>query len=75
MMAAPTWREVPINKAHNRKGFDCGQADLNNFIARYARQAHESGSAKTYCAIDVTDSKTILGFYTISPGQIELAQE
>lgn len=71
-MTLPAWHEEAINRRHNRKGFDCGQADLNAFVARYARQSHESGAAKSYCAIDVADGKTILGFYTISPGQIEL---
>jgi len=73
-MAVPTWREVPIEKNHNRKGFDCGRTELNTFLAQYARQAHESGSAKTYCAIDMTDNKTILGFYTISPAQVSIHQ-
>jgi len=73
-MAVPSWREVAIDKSHDRKGFDCGQAELNVFLAQYARQAHEGGSAKTYCAIDDADGKTILGFYTISPGQIEMHQ-
>ena len=73
-MAVPAWREQPIGKSHDRKGFDCGQDELNTFIAQYARQAHEGGSAKTYCAIDVADGKTIFGFYTISPGQVEMHQ-
>jgi len=68
----PPWREEAIAKAHERKNFDCGNMELNAFIARYARQSHESGSAKTYCAVDLEYGRTILGFYTISPGQIEL---
>ena len=71
-MALPDWREEPVAKAHDRKRFDCGQVDLNVFIARYARQAHEWGTAKTYCAIDAANPGTILGYYTISPAQIEL---
>ena len=74
MTGLPAWREEAIDKAHDRKGFDCGQADLNRFLAQFARQSHESGSAKTYCAIDSDGGKTVLGFYTISPGQIELHQ-
>ncbi|TWB21305.1 hypothetical protein FBZ89_105177 [Nitrospirillum amazonense] len=74
MIALPAWREEAIDKKHDRKGFDCGQADLNLFIAQYARQSHESGAAKTYCAIEAADGKTILGFYTISPGQVDLHQ-
>lgn len=72
MTSLPAWREEAIARQHDRRGFDCGQPELNDFLARYARQSHESGSAKTYCAIAEADGKTILGYYTISPGQVEL---
>jgi GNAT superfamily N-acetyltransferase len=68
----PRWREEAVARSHDRKGFDCGNTELNAFLAQYARQSHEGGAAKTYCAVDTADSRTILGFYTISPGQIEL---
>jgi GNAT superfamily N-acetyltransferase len=71
-MSLPAWREVAIAKSHDRSGFDCGQADLNTFLAQHARQAHDSGISKTYVAIDAIDLVTILGFYTLSPAQIEL---
>lgn len=70
-MTIPDWHEELIAKAHNRKGFDCGQADLNTFLLRHARQAHESGASKTYVALDSSDNTTILGFYTLSPAQID----
>lgn len=70
-MTVPDWHEEPIAKAHDRKGFDCGQADLNDFLARHARQAHESGASKTYVAVDDADNRMILGFYTLSPAQID----
>lgn len=70
-MTVPDWYEEPIAKTHDRKGFDCGQADLNDFLTRHARQAHESGASKTYVALDSTDNRTILGFYTLSPAQID----
>ncbi len=70
-MTLPNWHEEPIAKRHNRKGFDCGQADLNDFLTKYARQAHESGAAKTYVALDDADNATILGFYTLSPAQVD----
>ncbi len=71
MIHLPEWREEAVSRNHDRKRFDCGQADLNRFISNYARQSHESGAAKTYCAIDESDGKTILGFYSISPGQVD----
>lgn len=70
-MTLPAWREEPIAKKHNRKGFDCGQADLNGFLAKYARQAHESGASKTYVAVDNAGNPAILGFYTLSPALID----
>ena len=70
-MTLPDWREEPIAKAHDRKGFDCGQPELNDFLMRYARQASESGASKTYVAADSDNGTTILGFYTLSPAQID----
>lgn len=76
-MTLPDWREEPVARRHNRKGFDCGQPDLNDFLAKYARQAHESGASKTYVAVHAADGVTILGFYSLSPAQVdfELAPE
>ena len=70
-MTLPDWHEEPIARAHDRKGFDCGQADLNDFLMRYARQAHDGGASKTYVALNSADGKTILGFYTLSPAQVD----
>jgi len=68
------WHEEPIRKSHNRQDFDCGEPALNEFLLRYARKSHELGGAKTFLAIDDTDNKTILGFYSLSPASIEFAR-
>jgi GNAT superfamily N-acetyltransferase len=70
-MTVPPWREEAVEKKHNRKGFDCGQAALNTFLAQHARKAHENGASKTYVAIDKADGLTIFGFYTLSPAQVD----
>ncbi|CAN7691562.1 GNAT family N-acetyltransferase [Rhizobium sp. LjRoot254] len=70
-MSLPVWNEAAIEKIHDRKGFDCGQTDLNTFLAQHARQAHESSVSKTYVALDAADRTTIHGFYTLSPAQVE----
>jgi len=67
------WREEAIGRHHDRKGFDCGAADLDIYLARYARQNHESGGAKTFVAVSPEEPARILGFYSISPGSIEFA--
>ena len=66
----PAWREEPIGRQHDRKRFDCGVADLNEYLRRYARQNHESGGAKTFVAVAPAEPARVLGFYSISPGAI-----
>jgi len=68
------WREEPIGRHHDRKAFNCGDAALDEYLRRYARQNHESGGAKTFVAASTSEPIRILGFYTISPGAIELSR-
>ncbi len=68
------WREEPVARHHDRKGFDCGSQELNEYLDRYARQNHESGGAKTFVAVSVTEPTRVLGYYSISPGAIEFAR-
>ncbi len=68
------WREEPIGRQHDRKHFDCGATDLNEYLSRYARQNHESGGAKTFVAVSPAEPARVLGFYSISPGSIEFAR-
>ena len=71
--ALPAWREEPISRKHDGKVFDCGDAAMNEFLQRYARQNRELGGAKTILAIDDADNKTILGFYSLAPGAVAYA--
>lgn len=59
---------VPLAPAHALDDFDCGQPALNLWLARHARQAQASGSAKTYV---VTDADRVVGYYSLTVGQIE----
>lgn len=70
----PDWRQKPIGRHHDRKGFDCGAPDLNEYLNRYARQNHKSGGAKTFVAVSAAEPARILGYYSISPGAIEFAR-
>jgi GNAT superfamily N-acetyltransferase len=73
-MPLPDWREEPIGRHHDRKSFDCGVPDLNDYLDRHARQNHETGGAKTFVAVSPPEPARILGFYSISPGAIEFAR-
>jgi len=68
------WREEPIERHHDRKAFDCGSAELNEYLDRYARQNHESGGAKTFVAVSPAEPARVLGFYSISPGGLAFAR-
>ena len=72
-MTVPAWHEEPIGKRHDRKSFDCGDAVMNEFLRKYARQSHDAGGAKTIVAVDDADGKTILGFYSLAPGALAYA--
>ena len=68
------WHEEPINKKHDRQSFDCGEKALNEFLRCYARKSHELGGSKTFLAVDDTDNKTLLGYYSLSPASVDYAR-
>ncbi len=73
-MTALVWREEPLARHHDRLAFDCGDADLNAYFKRYARQNHESGGAKCFVARPEDEPSRVLGFYTLSPASLEYAR-
>ena len=73
-MTALRWQEAPLAKQHERAAFDCGDADLNLYLQRFARQNHESGGAKCFVAAPSDTPARILGFYTLSPASLEYSR-
>lgn len=69
-MSLPSWHEEPIAKSHDRMAFDCGDADLNTYLQRFARQNHANGGAKTFLAVADARPSLILGFYSLSPASV-----
>lgn len=57
---------------HRREGFNCGDAALNDFLLRQAGQQQRRGFGKTYVAV-AEDGVTVIGFVTVSAGQITTA--
>jgi GNAT superfamily N-acetyltransferase len=68
-MTVPAWHEEAITRKHDRGAFDCGDAELNDFLQRYARQSHDQGAAKTFLAIE-DNTRAILGFYSLAPASL-----
>ena len=73
-MTGLAWAEAPLAKNHARAAFDCGDADLDLYLQRYARQNHESGGAKCLVAAPIDAPTRILGFYTLSPASLEFSR-
>lgn len=63
--------EQPLDPAvHDRKGFDCGVAPLNEYIQRYAEQHRKKGISSTYVLVDTGAASKILGYYTLSAAEV-----
>ena len=63
-MALPSWHEEAIEKHHRRAAFECGEPELDTYLARHARKAHERGAAKTFLAIADDAPGEVLGIFT-----------
>src|SRR4030042_3177183 len=57
-----------LGASHQLDGFDCGKSALNDWLIRYARQAQESGSAKTVVA---ADGDRVLAYFSRTVGQVD----
>lgn len=66
-----SWRIEPLNRSHDRAGFDCGEAALNSYLQRYARQNASAGIGLTFVAVSDDDPTVILGYFTVSASRIE----
>jgi len=66
-----SWRIEPLAKSHDRSHFACGELALDKYLARFARQNHESGVAKTFVAVGGDSPRQVLGYYSISAGAID----
>jgi GNAT superfamily N-acetyltransferase len=65
------WRIGPLARSHDRSHFACGEQALDEYLARFARQNHESGIAKTFVATGDDRPRHVLGYYSISAGAID----
>ncbi|HLC17143.1 MAG TPA: GNAT family N-acetyltransferase [Thermodesulfovibrionia bacterium] len=63
-----------LDKSFDRDSFDCGSVELNNFLKTKARQNQSAGANRTFVAVASGDNdKKVLGYYSLSMGEIELS--
>lgn len=58
----------PPGAQHLLEGFDCGKPALNDWLLRHARQAQDSGSAKTFV---VADDERVAGYFGLTVGKVD----
>ena len=59
---------------HDRAGFSCGVAALDDYLRRRAGQHQRDGIATTHVLIDDTDPTRILGYCSLSAAQLHLQE-
>ncbi|MCU7923126.1 MAG: N-acetyltransferase, partial [Candidatus Thiodiazotropha sp. (ex Dulcina madagascariensis)] len=55
-----------ITRQHDRKAFDCGISELNQFLRQQARQKTGKHISKTYVACRDSAPTTIMGYHTLT---------
>lgn len=60
-------RIAKLDRQHAIERFDCGQNDLNRFLARYALQNQLANASMTYLALSDDD---VVGYYTLVVGEV-----
>lgn len=58
----------PLNASHDPSAFDCGEAELTDWLRRHALAAHRAGSARVYVVHRVM---RVVGYYALAAGSVE----
>lgn len=61
-----------LSAHHDKASFDCGNDQLNRYLAKQAKQDVKRKISRVFVMIDDATSTQILGFYTLSSLAIEL---
>jgi GNAT superfamily N-acetyltransferase len=56
-----------LDRRHAVEHFDCGQEDLNRFLARFALQNQLANASTTYVALSEDE---VVGYYTLVVGEV-----
>lgn len=70
-MTARQWIIQKLDRSHSAEDFDCGYADLNRYIGRFALNNQAAGSAQTYVAVV---DRQVVGYYSLAVGAVAHAE-
>lgn len=65
-----TYHIEAVTAEHERTAFDCGHPFLNTYLAQFARQNDRNGYAKAYVMVPAEAGNPVVGYYTLSSGQV-----
>jgi GNAT superfamily N-acetyltransferase len=68
----PDFSVEPLAPHHDRAGFNCGNASLDDFIRAKARKENELGYCVVFVLTDRPGSPLIAGYYTLSSSSVSL---
>ena len=67
--------EKPLDPAvHERAAFGCGVPELDTYLQRYADQHRRRGITNVYVLVDDQAPHHILGYYTLSAAEVDVAE-
>jgi GNAT superfamily N-acetyltransferase len=64
-------RIAAFTGSHDRQGFDCGRAELNDWLAKVARQHQDKGLSKTFVAVQEAEPAVVMGFYALTLTEVD----
>ena len=62
-----------LTRQHHRSIFDCGVISLNEYLAKTAFQHSQKGLSKTFVAVNESSPFEVIGFFTLTLGEIDYA--
>lgn len=69
--------EALDKRFHERKGFNCGVKELNDYLTHHASQNQQNNISKIFVAVtddSFINPKTVQGYYTLSAGHLSWEQ-
>lgn len=68
------WEEHAFDpQRHDREGFSCGVPDLDDYLLRFAAQHRRKGVSTIFVLTQASAPSLILGYYTLSAAQVDVA--
>ena len=64
----------PLNRAHDKTGFECGVEALDRYLKKQAKQDIKRRISRVFVATKPDKPKAVIGYYTLSTLSIELNQ-